>query len=229
MSHAQYTWSSLSLPDTYSQKKFRNGKLSNSARYLVLPHFQTPLPRQLFISMLWKFSNERQGQDAWYWTMIILTRSIVYSFPAFLRVLFLEFKALARILFLADLAFLSLNLRERFTLQESDQVWAAPVQICEAGPLSLDSHPLGPGGVGPGLVNLKCQSAFVRKAWKEGLVELITNLMWSCLYRSKLFHQICSKVITLLATSSALTILVGALKGNFTAIGVSCSCLMGYA
>merc|ERR1719167_1791082 len=29
-----------------------------------------------------------------------------------------------------------------------------PVQICEAGPLSLDGHPLGPGGIGPGLVNL---------------------------------------------------------------------------
>merc|ERR1719323_2800865 len=61
-----------------------------------------------------------------------------------------------------------------------------PVQICEAGPLSLNSHPLSPGGIG----------------------------------------QVSS---TLLATSSALTILVGALKGNFTAIGVSCSCLMGYA
>merc|ERR1719239_822777 len=29
-----------------------------------------------------------------------------------------------------------------------------PVQICEACPLGLDSHPLGPRGVGPGLINL---------------------------------------------------------------------------
>merc|ERR1719432_53874 len=99
-----------------------------------------------------------------------LTRSIVYSFPAFLRVLFLEFKALARILFLADLAFLSLNLSK---------------------------------SVRPALLALT--------AILLAQVELA---------------QVSS---TLLATSSALTILVGALKGNFTAIGVSCSCLMGYA
>ena len=170
----------FSFPDTYSQKII-NWRVPLSAFYLVLPHFQTPLPRQLSISMLWKFSNERQGHDAWYWTMIMLTRSIVYSFPAFLRVLFLEFKALARILFLADLAFLSLNLREGFKCFQNGKALAAPVQICEAGPLSLDSHPLGPGGIGPGLINLKGQSAFVRKAWKEGLVKLQANLMWSCL------------------------------------------------
>ena len=39
-----------------------------------------------------------------------------------------------------------------------------PVQVCEASPLSLHSHPLGPSGLSPGLVNLKHQSAFVRKA-----------------------------------------------------------------
>merc|ERR1719370_954500 len=101
---------------------------------------------------------------------IVKHSQIVYSFPAFLRVLFLEFRALARILFLADLAFLSLNL-----------------------------------------------SRSVRPA----LLALTAILLAQV--------ELAQGSSTLLATSSALTVLVEVLKGNFTAIGVSCSCLMGYA
>ena len=134
--------------------------------------------RSLFnrlFSELWKFSNVRRSLVAF-----VLNNShrkqgqIVQSLPAFLRVFFLEFRALARILFLADLAFLSLNLGQigetllQATFQEK---WVqVPIKVSEASPLGLNSHPLGPGGVCPGLVNLKHQSAFFRKAWKEGSV-----------------------------------------------------------
>ena len=43
--------------------------------------------------------------------VLVKQGQIVQSLPAFLRVLFFELRALARILFLADLAFLSLNLK----------------------------------------------------------------------------------------------------------------------
>ena len=55
--------------------------------------------------------------------------------------------------------------REREREQE-EPVQQGPVQVGEAGPLGLDNHPLGPGRLGPGLINLKWGSAFVRKAWK---------------------------------------------------------------
>ena len=50
--------------------------------------------------------------------------------------------------------------------QEQEQVQRGPIEVGEPGPLGLDNHPLGPGGLGPGLINLKWGSAFVRKAWK---------------------------------------------------------------
>merc|ERR1719228_2465880 len=95
--------------------------------------------------------------------MTTLSTNIIYNFPAFLRVFFLEFRAFARILLRADLAFLSLNLSR---------------------------------SVSPALL---------------ALAELA---------------QVSS---TLLARNSFFMILEGALKGNLTAMGVSCSCLMGYA
>merc|ERR1719260_241466 len=85
---------------------------------------------------------------------------MVQSFPAFLRVLFLELRALARILFLADLAFLSLNL-----------------------------------------------SRSVRPALLALMAILLAQV------------ELAQVSSTLLATNSALTTLVQALKGNFTASG----------
>ena len=57
--------------------------------------------RRILVAFVLNNSHRKQGQ-------------MVQSFPAFLRVLFLELRALARILFLADLAFLSLNLKHNW-------------------------------------------------------------------------------------------------------------------
>ena len=106
-----------------------------NAPHLVLSHIETPQPFQPFISELWKFSNVRRGLVAF-----VLNNShrkqgqIVQSFPAFLRVLFLELRALARILFLADLAFLSLNL-------EYDYVTSVQATFKESSYLSRSVRP----------------------------------------------------------------------------------------
>ena len=91
--------------------------------------------RRSLVAFVLNNSHRKQGQ-------------IVQSLPAFLRVFFLEFRALARILFLADLAFLSLNLEQigetllQATFQEKVQL---PIEVGEASPLGLNSHPLSPG------------------------------------------------------------------------------------
>ena len=61
-----------------------------------------------FVAFVLNNSHRKQGQ-------------MVQSFPAFLRVLFLELRALARILFLADLAFLSLNLEHDWWYKLEEQ------------------------------------------------------------------------------------------------------------